>query len=287
MKIAVYGLAKTGTTALFYKIKSSLPQGAICLFEPRSLPTGALLHARLKALRYGRLFPDVLAKVLAFRPNAPAETDDFASFDKHILIVRDPRDRLISHLLYRAFRPEFAGSEAAAHAFISRVKAKERDPRSVSLSSLIRLHFELIGPRFAEDEWRQNYAHHAGQVVFDFHDKNPHLHLFRYEDLVQSRFAGLESYLGIELKGSPTVDAGMSRVVRTKSYGGWRDWFIQEDIAFFAPILQPYLDRYYPKADWALNPAPRIPASHGSEYVKCITNEMRRSMGLPEIRENP
>ena len=99
MKIVIYWLAKSGTMALFYKLKNSLPPDLICLFEPRSFAPSVLKQRGFRALLGRRREPDVLAKVLPFRPAAPADVDSFSAFDKQILLVRDPRDRLISRLL--------------------------------------------------------------------------------------------------------------------------------------------------------------------------------------------
>jgi hypothetical protein len=65
MRIVVYGLAKTGTSALFYKIRNSLP-GANALFEPATYGLVRRLRVGLKTALTGRRHPDTLAKVILF-----------------------------------------------------------------------------------------------------------------------------------------------------------------------------------------------------------------------------
>lgn len=84
MKIVIFGLAKSGTTALFYKIKNSLPPDTVCLFEPRSFDPRAVKKKRIKSLLSHRREPDVLAKVLPFRPHDPADVDSFSHFERLI-----------------------------------------------------------------------------------------------------------------------------------------------------------------------------------------------------------
>ena len=74
-------------------------------------------------------------------------------------------------------------------------------------------------------------------------------------------------------------------MVRTKGYGSWRSWFTPEDVAVLRPMLQPYLDRYYPGADWNLDPSPKLDPAHGSVYVKRLISEQRARRNLPPLPE--
>lgn len=104
--------------------------------------------------------------------------------------------------------------------------------------------------------------------------------MYKYEDLVDQRFGGLEKYLGFKLEGNGTVPPEMQRVARTKGYDNWRDWFVATDIHFLCPLLRPFLERYYPDADWELNISPTIPAKYASKYVERMVNDRRTSMGI-------
>ena len=89
MKIVIAGLPKSGTTALFYKIKNSLPRNAKGLFEPfKYIPNPE-----------DEKF-DLVAKILFWPNRLEADYDSWGCFDKKIMIIRDPRDRYISEFLY-------------------------------------------------------------------------------------------------------------------------------------------------------------------------------------------
>lgn len=283
MRIAIYGLAKTGTTALYYKIKSAMPRNTACYFEPGLHRQPRIRRQELLArIGIGRSRP-LLVKFLPFRPGAAAMLDRFGAFDRSILITRDPRDRLISVLLYRPYESQIARRPAAVREWVALLQAKEGDPRSVSLMRLLCSFCELQGERFDQKEWVADYAGKAIAEPLQFAAEHPELFQFRYEDLVDRNFAGLGDYLGLPLEGEAVVADVVRRVVRTRAYGGWRDWFSPDDVIALRPVLQPYLDRYYPTADWSLEPTPSIDPAHGSRYVMRIVDERRAASWLPKI----
>lgn len=281
MRIVIYGLSKTGTSALFYKVKNSLPAGTIALFEPSSYGRLDRVRERFAATLGGRSDLHVLAKVLPLGVR-PVRIRDFGSFERQVLIVRDPRDRVVSMLLYWAHRARFAESDNDAAVYLDLLRRKEAEPKSVSLGQLAQAFLELDGSDRSFSGWVERWGNDVSGAL-RFHEERPHVFLFRYEDMVEGRFAALESFLGIRLDGAATVDPAFGRVVRTKSYGGWRNWFTEADVANFAAALQPYLDHYYPAADWCLSAAPRIEPEHGSGYVERLLNERRVLAGLPPL----
>jgi hypothetical protein len=283
VKIVIWGLGKSGTSGLFYKILRSLPAGTIALFEPAAYGAPRRLLDRLKALGRGRIAPDVLAKVLPCGPR-PVRLADFDDFDRQVLIVRDPRDRLVSDLLYRGYNAGFARDAAAAREFLALLQAKEADPGSVPLLRLVTAFDALEQAAGAASSWLKRYGEDGVTAPLSFHDARPHLLLFHYEDMVEGRFAALEAQLGLPLAGSATVPPALRRVERSKGSGGWRSWFTPADVDVFRPILQPYLDIYYPRADWNLDPSPRLDPEHGSAYAERVINERRGLWKLPLLR---
>lgn len=282
MKIVIYGLAKSGTSALFYKIRNSLPPGTIELFEPSSYGPRDRLRARLRALRRGRVSPDVLAKLLPWDWR-PVRVADFDRFDRQILLVRDPRDRLISGLLYRGYNAAFIARDAPALEFLGLLRAKESRPGEIPVGRLIEAFEKLEREAGGRADWLERYHRQGVLEPLKFHDERRHLAVFRYEQLVDRRFETLESALGLPLKGSATVPPSLGRVVRTKRYGAWRDWFTPEDVEAFRPAMTPYLDRYYPGANWDLDPSPRLDPDEGSGYFERIVNERRALDRLPPL----
>lgn len=280
MRVVIYGLARSGTTALFYKIRNSLPRDAVCLFEPRAFdPRAAGPRALARLLRAGRE-PDVLAKVLPFRPSEPADAASFDGFDKQILLVRDPRDRVVSRTLYVAYHSTFYHRDAALAAFLGLLRKKEADPHAVPLMELLRTFARLNGDGFSFDDWAADYARHSVRAPLDFHDCRPGLFVCKYEEMVEGRLGALEAYLGLKLRGKTAVPAEHRRVARTMTSGNWRDWLTPEDVERLRPVLGPYLERYYGDAGWDLSARPDIPAEFGSGYVLRIVNERRVAEGL-------
>lgn len=283
MRTVIFGLAKSGTTALFYKLKSSYSRDTICLFEPQAFDARAIRKNRRRAFLFRKSDPDILAKVLPFRPGKPVHIGSFSNFEKQILIVRDARDRLISRLLYGVYSSNFWDSDNKLGSFIDLLKQKESDPKSVSVKAIVRTFAELNGESFSFDSWPASYRHHSVETPLAFHDDRKSMLVFKYEEMIDKHFEGLEEYLGRPLKGEASVAATEARVVRTMRYGNWRDWFTAEDVEYFRPILQPFLDRYYGAVDWDLNKNPKIHVEHGSNYVTKIVNERRASRNLPDF----
>lgn len=278
MRIAIYGLSKTGTTALYSKLKEEMPRSTACYFEPGAHHLARLRRQQgLARLGIGRSRPQ-LVKFLPFNPGAELMLDRFGSFDRAILITRDPRDRLLSDVLYRAYDSPIARDDAVMADYLGLLEAKERDPHSVALLALLE---RVYGPAFDLAAWQADYAARSIAQPLAFGAAHPELFQFRYEDLIERNFTALNAYLGLPLAGEVVVDQQLSRVIRTTGSGDWRNWFTLADIAALRPLLQPYLDRYYPEADWAVASVPQIDPRHGSGYVRRIVNERRAMDRLP------
>jgi hypothetical protein len=286
VKIVIYGLSRSGTSALFYKVRNSLPPGTISLFEPASYGLRDQLKERLRALLRGRLMPDVLAKVLPCDPT-PVRIGDFDDFDRQVLIVRDPRDRLVSDLLYRSYHASFGCADEDAMHLLKLLRRKEAEPLSVPLLRLIEAVEARQSGAASLPRWISAYREQTVTLPLAFHDRRPGLSIFRYEQMVDGQFGTLEGLLGLALGGSATVPPSLQRVVRTKGYGNWRHWFTPCDLEVLRPVIQPFLDRYYPAADWDLAPSPQLDPAFGSDYVKRLIDEQRTSSGLPPLVEMP
>jgi hypothetical protein len=274
VKIVIFGLGKSGTTALFYKVRSSLPPATISLFEPSSYGPADRLREQLRALGCGRIARHVLAKVLPCG-SRPVRVRDFDRFDRQVLIVRDPRDRLISALLYRSYDATFATRDKAALEYLALLRRKEADPRSLPVLSLVEAFEALRDESWTPTSWLDRYRNRAVTLPLRFHGERQYLPVFRYENLVDERFGELEEILGFSLGGSASVPDLHRRVLRTKRYGGWRDWFTAEDVEALRPVVGPFLELYYPDAAWDLNPSPRIESKHASLYARRLIDEQR------------
>jgi hypothetical protein len=261
VRVVIAGLGKSGTTALVYAVGAAMPPGTQMLFEPRA-------HVDVTA-------PDVAAKVL-LHPRFPLPHAFYRQFDRIVLLVRDPRDLVISKALYRLF------SAKALHAapekleqYLQLLRAKEADPRSVSVARINALFQSLVGPTLHSDE---GLARMLGDAIA-FHEAFAGCTVFRYEDMVAGRFEALAQDLGLDAKAMrPEVPQALRRVFRTGRAGNWRDWFCPEDVEHFRPLLAAYMQRYGYGADWELAPEPRIAPEECSGYVTRLLRERQQAM---------
>lgn len=202
MKTVIAGLGKTGTTALFFKIKQALPADTWCLFEPRTFEAspGHTGH--------------VLAKVL-IGFNRTTDISSFRAFDKKLFLIRDARDTLVSRVMYDIYNePTMCSDDARVDAFVSLLRRKEANSSSTSLGDIIdlfdRMSHRPLLPRATEDPG----------MALGFQRHEPDFIPYRYEDLVRTDFAAVESYLGFAVgPGAASVAAEYGRVVRAKSCG--------------------------------------------------------------------
>lgn len=263
-RIIIFGLVKTGTTALFYKIRKSLPYDTVEFFEPKTYinsPADKNISMLAKVLVNQRNYKDYL---------------NCNQFDKKVMLIRDPRDRIISVLIYSVIHSDFYNDEGKMNIFIDRLRQKENDPLSVSVRDLLILKRQLRSVEIPE-----NIGEKIGDMFkkmslsqIEFQEKTRNVFLFKYEDMIDKKLSGLEKYLGITLTVESDVPRNLDRVVSTKGYGNWRNWFTREDVEFFKPIVKDHMEKYgYDFDDWKLNENPKILPEHCSEYIERIVKE--------------
>jgi len=228
------GLPKTGTTALFFKIRNSIPReflsrGLKSYFEPLDYD-----------LSKERADDCILAKVILGPPKRlfifsknqfrrKVYYEQFMHFDTKILLVRDPRDRVISHLLYTLGSPFNIPEQRKILSFIESLKEKERNPQSVPLIHLIDKFLKLQDPSADLSKWSERSQSYLN-FNMEFHDRYPEMLVMKYEDVIDNQLEPIEKNIGFFLNGNSLVDAQYENVMRTKSYGDWRNWFLPEDL---------------------------------------------------------
>lgn len=260
MRVVIVGLGKSGTTALLYAIRGAMPVDTRVLFEPHA-------YVALES-------PNVAAKVL-LHPRFPMDDAFFRQFDRIVLLVRDPRDLLISKALYRIYGAKgMHGDPAKVDRFVELLRAKEADPRSVPITRINALFEALAGLAFRTDDALVRLM--SGLVAFQ--QTFPECLIYKYETMVAGRFDPLAKYLSLSAEAmNPQVPESLRRVVRSRRAGNWRDWFCPEDVEHYRPLLSQYMERYDYPDDWALNFVPRIPPEECSEYVLRLDRERRSS----------
>ena len=268
-KIVIFGQLKTGTTGLFYKIKNSLPDNTRTLFEPSEY----IPEANDK-----NLF--VLAKtILDYMPAMqPLQYHTFMDFDKQIYITRDPRDRMISALLYLI---QWSSNDYSAiynndrklQEIMMLLRRKEADPESLPM---IRIFEQVILTifNFSLEElrgWMTSLYHR----LFEFEVQLGRSFILRYEDFVDDNIDALEDYMNLSLHGQAVVADIHSEVTRTKRYGEWPNWFLEEDIDYFKPILSDYIRRHGYSDNWHIKRRKSINPEFCSKYVERTVNRRR------------
>lgn len=261
MKVVIAGSAKTGTTALFHIILAAMPPGTRELFEPPPYAPAGETHA--------------LAKVI-IRPDTQEVIASFAGFDKHVHIVRDPRDTVISRVLYSIYhRPDIWGDPARAESFVALLRRKERDPRAVSIQQIVQHRDNLPEP--STDSGLFQFG--TGLAFFREH---PEYFRVSYEAMVAGELGPLSKYLGLALHGGKMTDSiALRRVARSRGAGNWRSWFTAADVAALRPIIQPVLTAYGCDDDWTLDPEPRIEPAASSQYIDGLIMQARRDFTPP------
>ncbi len=273
-KVIVLGLAKSGTTGLWSALVKSYPRRYLQFFEGQYLPS-----------RYNKYFGqtnseqnprDVVSKQII---GPDFNFTDLASFDKIIWMVRDPRDRLISYLLYRHYDYRYDSDEFVREQ-LDLLRLKERDPDALAM---IDLEARLLLPRptlesafFWNDHQKSNFLSTLIEEERAF--------IFKYEDFVNQEYSGLENFLGIKMSRNAKVPKQFQRVIRSKTHSFWNHWFTQKDVDNYMGLFQPFLEQYGYKDEWALAEEKKIDPEHCSRYVRTIINERRQLDGLHLIQ---
>jgi len=254
MRILVTGNPKTGSTALYHSIRYALPQSSLCYFEPENRQVE---------------IPESADQAILVKSFVPVSRK-YDAFDKKVLIVRDPRDHLISTMLYSPFNiamkslPDKAEeTEALLQDILKRLRKKESDPSSVPVSEIM----ELMGMDRRGRQFDQ---------IIQYYRERPDLFIFRYEDYVDGNFNEINNYLGLKLQVAQKVPE--ARVIRSKSYGNWKDWMLPQDVEKYRERYDEYMALFGYKDDWKLNDAPRLDPSLSSGYVEMLIADAKAAL---------
>jgi hypothetical protein len=268
----IAGIGKSGTTALFQAVVDAVP-GAGTSFEPRRLS---------KVIREFDGTENVVAKVL-IHPNKFLNEESrqgLERFHKRILLIRDPRDIVVSKLMYRLYGSAFARDDAKYAVYREALERKERDPRSLSVMDITKLQLSLDGRDLPEGS---KFAGHIARLVREVGDQ---FFTFRYEDFVDGKTEALSGYLGLPIKGATTIVQGnVNRVARSARYGDWKQWFTEDDIKVFRPSMDPFLKRFGYSTDWTLDANPAIDPKHCSLYADRLRVQVLQNDRQPRKRK--
>lgn len=252
MKYLVMGLGKSGTTALFFSIKSSIGEKTNSYFEPKELSN----------LMYSSSSP-VVVKFLIDNINNK-NLDYLHKFDKKTLIIRDPRDLMVSKMLYRSRR--IFKNNKEIDLFLKEIRKKELDPNTMSLLELFSLQDSLTKQKSVLPHL--NKLHDIVLRIVEKYNSNS-LFILKYEDYVTNNVDGLIEYLGLKINPFIDVDSSLKRVQRTKSFGDWKNWFTEDDVSYVKNNYAFFME-FFGYTDWAQPQNKIINSEFASHYVKKI-----------------
>ena len=215
-----------------------------------------------------------LAKVIISQPQA-SNFLTFLEFDRKIFLVRDPRDWLISGILFSIQESRsICEDEKKLNHLIRLFIQKEQDPTSISTVRLM----EEVGLASHDQNLQETvqWLKRLYEYLFRFEDRLRNPFLMKYEDFVHERLSELESYLGFPLEGKALVDEPHDHVPRTLSSGDWRNWFTPQDVNFFRPLFAAHMLHYGYEDEWELPGHQVVRTEHCSEYIRRTVNKRKK-----------
>ncbi|MCA0893710.1 sulfotransferase family 2 domain-containing protein [Microbulbifer agarilyticus] len=272
MRVLICGLSKTGTTYLAEKVKRSLEsflgREVQEVFEPKNIEhTGGGLLYKHKAYQKISKSDEVVKILSDSGPSADTIISTQKYFDKKIMIVRDPRDRLISGTFYRWHKGHNPDPEKFERC-LRLTKHKENYPDDIPFMFLYNQNPVFFSPG------RADFGRSYRSAIKLMNDLDSDWHIVKYEDVVDEKLDGLGKYLGFSVVDNVSVSEGRSRVARSKSYGNWRNWFTSADVSYFKPVFKQYMEKNgYDFSDWKLNQVSELPSKEGSDYMLRIYGE--------------
>jgi hypothetical protein len=253
--IVILGLAKTGSTGLYNNVKAALAKSEhdyYFLFEPTR--PGPLRDIQ----RYAPHQPILTKVMIAREPDLDLPYDHFP---KRVTLVRDPRDMIVSFLLFRPFIRADVPWERV-EPFVAAVKEKEKDPSARSVQSLHALADELGLASYRLErvveymEWQE--------ALIDEHNVST----VRYEDFIVGELEGVNDYLGLAVENRTSTSPWLDHILRAAGTGDWRHWLTPADINFYRPHIVRYMKRFDYDDDWELAEQPVIDPSTASQYIE-------------------
>ncbi|NNE74037.1 MAG: hypothetical protein HKN26_10260 [Acidimicrobiales bacterium] len=256
MRVLILGEPKSGTTALFQSVVDHLGTPEV-RFEPEDLRTEDLAPPTLVVKKLMTSFQF-------------GEADLFDRFDLRLLLVRDPRDRLVSSLLFDISGRNVTVRTAFIDNFVQLLREKEADPRSTPLIKLLDAYFHATRIDLLSAFARSNHRHL--QVLHNFADR---FQLVRYEDMVRDGMARLGGQFGMPGLAEPVITGDLTRVQRNQTSGDWRHWCGHADLWVLRPMCTNLLDALGYAVDWDLAEQPTIDPATASAYVLDLIERRR------------
>lgn len=262
--ILILGAAKSGTTALFYAIRKALVArygfAVEGLFEPRHAEEiSDYLSSTTDRVH---LVKGLLGPLL--RSGGRSLGSLSQEFDKKVIIYRDPRDNVVSRICFM-MKNRVGGDQRKISQILEMFREKEKSPDNISIVSMVRRMAQVIEQ--PEADLLASVRDNALLPAKMKREQGAAYYFMPYDELVLEQFGHLNDYLGVTVSADFEVDRQHAYVVRSKSSGAWKDWFVEEDLEFFVRAAADDFRLLGFDPQEAPNSARKIDARTSSEYV--------------------
>ncbi len=215
MKTLIYSLGKSGTTALAYSIAKAFDNHEL-IFEP----------SQLSKIDYTQ--NNLIVKSI-FAERWEKDRDYFQKFDKNILLIRNPLDRIVSYLLYMPYNGDGYSDDRNAQTYVNLLKKKVEDPDSVGIYDIDKCYSNIdITKRGSLIEVVKKQSQNLQDLYQSPYGKN--FFMLKYEDFVQNNLEELSDYLGRTISNNIEVSEKFKRTERSKSFDNYKSFFLKNEL---------------------------------------------------------
>lgn len=271
MNVLVIGGAKTGTTVISRTIHNSMVDAQFHM-EPKTVnifvePPDTQHQSNVVKIIFEHWNRTPHLRRAIISGELPM------SFDKIVLIARDPRDEAISRIMYFIYpwltRNGLKGNKDKAERWIEFIKLVEKNPADYSFLQMRDKIQEIFATRAMVSRLQ------GFRTFREFCNTQPKkgVFLLKYEDFISNDRSRLEEYLEFSLSDKSGLDS-QDRTKRSATYGNWKTLFKQEDLDYFKEHLGDLMDAQG-YDDWELSYAEKLPKKNYSEYIERLVAERR------------
>ncbi len=215
MKTLIYSLGKSGTTALAYSISKAFENHEL-VFEPSHLSKIDYQHDNL-----------IVKSIFAERWEK--DRDYFQKFDKNILLIRNPLDRIVSYLLYMPYNGDGYSDDRNAKTYVDLLKKKVENPNSVGIYDIDKCYSNIdITKRGSLIQVVKKQSEKIQELYQSSDSKN--FFVLKYEDFVQNNLDELSHYLGRKISSDIEVSEKFKRTERSKSFDSYKSFFLDAEL---------------------------------------------------------
>ena len=175
--VLIVSLARCGSSAIYEFVKQSLGKDCEGFFEPNY---ESFLKHTIPALDQRK---NVCVKVI-LRPFLQFNRNFEERFTQVVGLVRDPRDNLISRLLFRMVSPAFIENKKVYEILLPLFEKKLDDPNSISVCKLFR-QMEKTGLMEPMIDQR---AEENLSFFINWHAKTLNPIIYKYEKFIQRKY---------------------------------------------------------------------------------------------------